>query len=67
MFFLNFTPIPGEMIQFDLYVSDGLVQPPTCTGFFLLAVYGIGQGCTTTYENQDEKKNFPENPMGLSH
>ena len=24
-----FTPIPGEMIQFDEVFSDGLVQPPT--------------------------------------
>ena len=23
------SPLPGEMIQFDLYFSDGLVQPPT--------------------------------------
>ena len=25
---LLFSPLPGEMIQFDIYFSDGLVQPP---------------------------------------
>ena len=32
--FLMFIPIPGEMIQFDSYFSDGLVQPPTRNDFF---------------------------------
>ena len=26
---LSFSPLPGEMIQFDSYFSNGLVQPPT--------------------------------------
>ena len=28
VFFVIFTPKFGEMIQFDEYVSKGLVQPP---------------------------------------
>ena len=27
-----FSPLPGEMIQFDQYFSNGLVQPPTRMG-----------------------------------
>ena len=27
--FVIFTPVLGEMIQFDSYFSNGLVQPPT--------------------------------------
>ena len=29
-----FLTLPGEMIQFDTYFSDGLVQPPTSHRFF---------------------------------
>ena len=28
--FFFFTPIPGEMIQFDEYFSNGLKPPPSC-------------------------------------
>ena len=33
--FLFFTPIPGEMIQFDKDFSNGVVQPPTRNSFNL--------------------------------
>ena len=29
-----FSPLVGEMIQFDEYFSDGLVQPPTSSWYF---------------------------------
>ncbi len=35
----SFHPYLGEMIQFDRYFSDGLVQPPTRKCFFF---FGVG-------------------------
>jgi len=37
-----FTLIPVEMIQFDEYFSQGLVQPPTCSG---CVVFWGGEPC----------------------
>ena len=35
----QFSPLPGEMIQFDKYFSRGLVQPPTSQVFFLCVFF----------------------------
>ena len=41
--FFIFTPIPGEMIQFDEHIfSDGLVQPPPSCWFEYVSPFSFG-------------------------
>ena len=63
--FFMFTPIPGEMIQFDEYFSNGLVQPPTsgCLFFWIMhsqhdwsLTYFMKDWCLLLFRNHGKSK-----------
>ena len=60
--FLIFNPNPGEMIQFDVYVSDGLVQLPASIYIYTYHMYLLLYGVFYTFPTVSEEDWIGEVP-----